>query len=190
MPIDVQAGGQPGLAGGGLTQSPTLARWNAPSIFKWNVVSDSSASRCGNTPASEPGNKLLVIEANDPCGEISDAGGTLAVAFSWFPSAVEETFNGVGFSRNDPGDIITNNSATALQFVTNSNCYNQTSCTRWVTPWDRPFSRPTAMMAPTVSFAQCSVSGTAAQGDDITGVQFIYGAASGGVPGQPSSHRL
>ena len=34
--IDVQAGGQPGLAGGGLNQlANVVEQWNTPSIFKW-----------------------------------------------------------------------------------------------------------------------------------------------------------
>src|SRR5690606_5254101 len=36
--LDVQAGGQPGLAGGGLSQiSNIVTQWNAPSAFKWAV---------------------------------------------------------------------------------------------------------------------------------------------------------
>ena len=185
--VDVQTGGQPGLSGGGLTEiANVIAQWNAPSIFKWNVVSTSSAFRCGNDPPASLATNFLVIEANDPCAEISDAGGTLAVAFSWFTNAVEETFNGVGFRRMVQVTIITNNSANAQQFVTNNNCYNQVILHEMGHALGLDHSAdPSAVMAPSVSFAQCSAAARPLQGDDIAGVQFIYGAASGGAPGQP-----
>ena len=68
----------------------------------------------------------MLFRFNDPCAEISDAGGTLAVAFSWFTTAIEETFNGQGFRRMIQVTIITNNSPAAQQFVTNQNCFTET----------------------------------------------------------------
>lgn len=185
--FDVQAGGQPGLAGGGLNQlANVVAQWNAPSTFSWSTGSLAGTVRCGNTPPATLATNFLMIEANDPCGEIDDSGGTLAVAFSWFTSAVEETFNGVGFRRMVQVTVITNNSATAQQFATNSNCYNQVMLHEVGHALGLGHSAvSTAVMAPTVSFSQCSAAPRPLQPDDIAGVQFIYGAAAGGAPGQP-----
>lgn len=185
--VDVQSGGQPGLPGGGLNQiANVVEQWNAPSIFRWSVGSLAGTVRCGNTPPASPATNFLMIEANDPCGEIDDAGGTLAVAFSWFTSAVEETFNGVGFRRMVQVTVITNNSAAAQQFATNSNCYNQVMLHEVGHALGLGHSAvATAVMAPTVSFSQCSAAPRPLQPDDIAGVQFIYGGAAGGAPGQP-----
>jgi hypothetical protein len=185
--LDVQAGGQPGLAGGGLTQlANVIDQWNAPSAFKWSVGSLAGTVRCGNTPPASTATNFLMVEANDPCGEIDDSGGTLAVAFSWFTTAVEETFNGVGFRRMIQVTVITNNSATAQQFVTNGNCFNQVMLHEVGHALGLSHSTvSTAVMAPTVSFSQCSAAPRPLQPDDIAGVQFIYGGSGGAAPGQP-----
>ncbi len=186
--FDVQAGGQPGLAGGGLSQLANVAdQWNVSSSFKWTLGSLSGVVRCGNTQPTSSATNFLMIEANDPCAEISDAGGTLAVAFSWFTTAVEETFNGIGFRRMIQVTIITNNSATAQQFVTNGNCYNQVMLHEMGHALGLGHSAvSTAVMAATVSFNQCSAAPRPLQPDDIAGVQFIYGGAGGLPPGRPS----
>lgn len=185
--FDVQAGGQPGLAGGGLNQlANVVEQWNAPSAFSWSVGSLAGTVRCGNTPPATLATNFLMIEANDPCGEISDSGGTIAVAFSWYTTAIEETFNGVGFRRMVQVTVITNNSASAQQFVTNSNCYNQVMLHEVGHALGLGHSAvSTAVMAPTVAFSQCSAAPRPLQPDDIAGVQFIYGGAAGGAPGQP-----
>ena len=185
--IDVQAGGQPGLAGGGLNQlANVVEQWNTPSIFKWTPGSLSGGVRCGNTWPAGQATNFLMIEANDPCGEISDTGGTLAVAFAWITTDVEETFNGIEFTRMIQVTVITNNSASAQQFVTNSNCYNQVMLHEVGHALGLGHSAvSTAVMAATVSFSQCSAAPRPLQPDDIAGVQFIYGGAGGGSPGQP-----
>jgi hypothetical protein len=185
--LDVQAGGQPGLPGGGLNQlANVIEQWNGPSNFKWAPGSLAGTVRCGNTPPATTATNFLMIEANDPCAEISNTGGTLAVAFSWFTTAVEETFNGVGFRRMIQVTVITNDSASAQQFVTNSNCYNQVMLHEVGHALGLGHSAvATAVMAPTVAFNQCSAAPRPLQPDDIAGVQFIYGVTGGGPPGQP-----
>jgi len=175
------------LAGGGLTEiANNVAQWNAPSSFKWNVGSLAGAVRCGNAQPTSSAN-FLMIESNDPCGEISNTGGTLAVAFSWFTSAIEETFNGVGFRRMIQVTIITNDSAIAQQYVRNNPCFGQVVLHEMGHALGLDHSSvSTAIMAPTVDFAQCSAGARPLQPDDVAGVQFIYGAATGGVPGQPT----
>lgn len=183
--FDVQAGGQPLLPGGGLNElGNVIAQWNAQSIFKWNVGSLNGTVRPGNAPPTSL--NWLMVEFNDPFGEIDDSGGTLAVAFSWFTNAVEETFNGVGFRRLIQSTIITNNSPAAQQFVTNNNCFNQVLLHEVGHALGLGHSAvSTAVMAPTVSFSQCSAAPRPLQPDDVAGVQFIYGVAGAGAPGQP-----
>jgi hypothetical protein len=81
--VDVQAGGQSGLAGGGFAEVQTvLAKWNAVGAsFQYSFGSTSGPARC---TSQQLGNSRVTIAFNDPCAEISNSGGTLAIGGSYF----------------------------------------------------------------------------------------------------------
>ncbi len=187
-PIDVQAGGQPGLAGGGLTQlATTLARWNGTgSSFKFGAGSGSIGPRCYNTYL---GTSRVTISFMDPCGEIA-SGGTLAVGGSYYnPNATPTVVNGVAFQPALEGFIVNNDSASAVNYLTNSGCFSDIELHELGHVLGLGHSADAAaIMYPTVSFATCSVnaSGRNLGVDDVNGQKFIYPGTGGGVPGQPT----
>lgn len=122
--IVMQAGGQPGLAGGGVAETQSsIAKWNAVgAAFQYGFGGATGAPRCTSTFV---GNSLVTISYNDPCGEVSDAGGTLAVGGSYFSNTpgAGGTVNGQAFFRALEGFVVNNNSATATQFLTRTGCF-------------------------------------------------------------------
>jgi len=176
--VDIQSGGQPGLPGGGITQLQNdFAAWNgAGGLFTYSQRSTSAASRCGNVF----GNSGVVTHVfNDPCAEISNAGGTLAVAFSWFTTAISQTVNGQPFRRMLEVVIVSNDSATAQQFILNAPCFAQVMLHEQGHALGLGHSADAnAIMFATVSFAQCSTSFRTLNADDIAGIRFIYPGGS------------
>ena len=185
--MDVQAGGQPGLPGAGLAQlQNALAQWNgAGALFTYAPRSLSAAPRQGTVF----GNSGVVTHvANDPFAEISNTGGTLAVAFSWFTTAISSTVNGQPFRRMLEVVIISNDGTTAQNFITNPSCFNQVMLHEQGHALGLGHSAvPTAVMAATVSFAQCSAAPRPLQPDDIAGIRFIYPGGSTPPPGGPGT---
>ena len=185
--VDVQAGGQPGLPGGGLAQlQNALAQWNgAGALFTYSPRSLSAAPRQGTVF----GNSGVVTHvSNDPFAEISNTGGTLAVAFSWFTTAISQTVNGQPFRRMLEVVIISNDGTTAQNFITNATCFNQVMLHEQGHALGLGHSAdPNAVMAATVSFAQCSAAPRPLQPDDIAGVRFIYPGGSTPPPGGPGT---
>ncbi|HXG90061.1 MAG TPA: matrixin family metalloprotease [Vicinamibacterales bacterium] len=121
-PVDVQTGGQPGLAGGGFSEiAESIARWNAAgSSFSFQGGSTNGPARCRE---QELGNSRVTIAFMDPCGEISDTGGTFAIGGSYFSVGAGGTVNGTTFHAATEGFIVNNDSPTALTFLRQSGCF-------------------------------------------------------------------
>jgi hypothetical protein len=185
--VDIQAGGQPGLPGGGAAQmANVLAQWNAAgSAHTWSVRSTSAAARC-----QDPFNNTTIVAVvwNDPCADISNTGGTIAVAATWFTVAPSGgTVNGVTFRTILEVTVTTNDSATAQQFVLNGNCFQQVLLHEMGHALGLGHTADaTAVMFATVSFAQCSAAPLPLQPDDIAGVRFIYPSSTPPPAGVPA----
>ena len=138
--VDMQSGGQPGLPGGGLAEIlASIERWNgAGSSFAFGLGSTSGPARCY---MSQLFNSRVTISFMDPCGEIDDDGGTLAVGGSYYDDDTITIVNGLRFNNATEGFIVNNNSAIALGFLTRSGLFRRRSTTRAGT---RPRSRSLA----------------------------------------------
>jgi hypothetical protein len=185
-PVDVQSGGQPGLSGGGLSQIVNaITRWNSTgSSFRFGV-GGGTGPRCYNDYL---GTSRITIGFMDPCDEVSDAGGTLAVGGSYYSTSGGTTVNGVFFRPALEGFIINNDSSTALTYLTNSGCFSDIQLHELGHVLGLGHSGDTAaIMYPTVSFGTCSANagGRNLGSDDANGQKFIYPGA-GGAPGQPT----
>jgi hypothetical protein len=188
-PVDVQAGGQPGLAGGGFAQlANSVARWNAAgAAFQYLAGSNSIGPRCTTT---QLGNSRITISFMDPCGEISNSGGTLAIGGSYAFATGGGTVNGVAFGQAIEGFIVNNDSATALNFLQNANCFSDVELHELGHVFGLGHSADNAaIMFASVSFAVCSAAagGRNLHPDDVAGIRFIYpGGGGGGTPGTPT----
>src|SRR5262245_46960326 len=122
-PIDMQAGGQPELPGGGLREIQTAAtKWSgAGSPFRYTIGSTNGPARCASQFLSS---YRVTISFLDPCGEISNNGGTLAIGGSYFSTSASTMVNGRSFRLALEGFVINNDSSVALQFLRQSGCFH------------------------------------------------------------------
>jgi hypothetical protein len=122
--VDVQSGGQSGLSGGGFSEiQASIARWNAVgATFRFSFGSTSGPARCASQVLN---NSRVTISFNDPCAEISNSGGTLAIGGSYFFNQPGSggTVNGQSFFRAAEGFVVNNDSSIALQFLRASGCF-------------------------------------------------------------------
>ena len=173
--VDVQEGGQSGLPGGGLMEiQQALAKWNAAgSSFRFVPGSAHGPRRCA-TERLYNGRATIVFD--DPCGEISNSGGILAIAGVYFSITAGSggTVNGTSFFAATEGFVINNDSESALSFLRQSGCFADAQLHELghVLGLDHSADN-TAIMFPSLSRA-CGATGHDLGADDIAGIQFIY----------------
>jgi hypothetical protein len=147
-----------------------------------------NTSRCSDEIG--PAGRITIVYM-DPCGEISNSGGTLAFGGAWFTGSGGVTVNGIAFRRATSGFIVNNDSASALQFLQNSGCFASTETHELghVLGLDHSAS-PGAIMNPTLSFSSCSSGPAPISADDIAAIQLIYVSGTptpSAAPGAPRS---
>jgi hypothetical protein len=184
IPIDVQAGGNPSLSGGGFSE---LARaqtiWSTPTGLRFST--GGTSSRCFG--AGDATGRISIV-FNDPCGEIDDSGGMLAIGGASYFESGGRFINGIAFGRAVDGYIVNNNSATALPYMQNSNCFASVDTHELghVLGLDHSLDN-TAIMFASVPFSTCSAAPVPISADDIAGIRTIYPLAPiGSAPGAPT----
>jgi hypothetical protein len=185
--VDVQAGGQPGLAGGGFAEvQSAIRRWNnAGSSFRYLAGSSSGAPRCSGQIV---GDGRVTITFMDPCGEMSDTGGTLALGGSYYMPGEGGSVNGQTFERAVEGFIVNNDSPTALMYLNNPGCFEevQTHELGHVLGLDHSHD-PGALMYATIDSNVCRNGARGLMADDVAGLMFIYGQGSPLGAGAPTA---
>jgi hypothetical protein len=171
--VDMQSGGQPGLAGGGLAEIlASIARWNgAGSSFAFGLGSNAVAGRCY---MSELFNRRVTISFMDSCGEIDDDGGTLAIGGSYYNDDVITIVNGLRFNNATEGFIVNNNSTVARSWLTRSGCFADIQLHELghVLGLDHS-SVPASVMYPAINIG-CSTGPRSLGNDDVQGLLAIY----------------
>jgi hypothetical protein len=118
----------------------------------------------------------VTISFSDPCGEISNFGGTLAIGGSYFETSDRTTINGVVFFQATEGFVINNDSAVAQTYLRQSGCFADVQLHELghVLGLDHS-SDNTAIMFPSIN-PECSTTAHNLGTDDIGGLLFIYPA--------------
>jgi hypothetical protein len=110
----------------------------------------------------------------DPCGEIDDSGGILAAAGATYTSSGGRSVNGTSYGRVTAGYLVNNNSASALNYLTNSGCFQSVESHELGHVLGLGHSSdPSALMYPTLS-SSCRSAARSLGSDDIAGIQSIY----------------
>ncbi len=182
--VDAQAGGQPGLAGGGANELTNAAGvWTGATGL--SLAGGGTTSRC---LFASPADGRISILFNDPCGDISNSGGIIAVGGArYFLSGT--TVNGVAFGRVVAGYYVTNDASDVLNLLHNSGCFQFVATHELGHVLGMGHSTdPTAIMYPSVSFQTCSSGSPKPSADDLAGIRFIYVNGTPGLtaPGAPT----
>ncbi len=173
--IDVQANGYPQLASRGIPEIVAAAsRWNsAGGSFAFRAGSLDGTARCY---LEELFNSRVTISFNDPCGEMADNSGTLAIGGSYFDNSTTTgtTVNGQYFFRATEGFIVSNNDALASMLLVSPNCFFDLHLHELGHVLGLGHSTdPNAIMYPTARNT-CMIAPHDLGVDDIEGLQFIY----------------
>lgn len=184
--VDVQAGGQPGLDGGGISQLIAAGTaWNgAGTGTRFLAGSSSVGPGCSEPPR---GDARVRISFMDPCEEIGDSGGTLAIGGAWFDTGIGSggTNNGQSFHRAFEGFVINNDSTNALGPLTVPNCFQEVELHELGHVLGLGHSSdPAAIMYATLPDNCTRSPARPLAADDVQGLHFIYG---GPVLTPPSS---
>jgi hypothetical protein len=171
IPVDITAGGQPGLTGGGYTElTRAMAVWSGATGLTFALAG--TTTRCFGGGAAD-GHTSIVF--SDPCGEISDSGATLAIAGASYTYAGGETVNGVPFARALAGYIVNQNGGAALQYLQNSGCFTSVQTHELGHVLGLVHSaNPAAIMYSTLAFSTCSAGAIPASGDDLSAIRLLY----------------
>jgi Matrixin len=136
------------------------------------------------------GTYRISVSFMDPCGEISNSGGTLAIAGSYFTRSASATVNGRSFRLALEGFVINNDSSVALELLQTTGCFQDTQLHELGHVLGLGHSiDTTAIMFPSIN-RECFSSSHGLGTDDVRGIQFIYPTLSGEAPGQPTITRV
>jgi hypothetical protein len=183
--VDTQSGGHPQFAGGGLAQlAQAAALWSGGgSLRLQNGVARSP--RCFSN--SEPSDGRISITYGDPCGEIADGSGTLAIGGAYFSGSDVRVVNGVAYWKITKGMVVTDNPPGKFAGFT-TGCYEELLAHEigHAIGFGHAAARP-ALMYPSIA-ASCFSRTTSMplQPDDLAGLAALYPAGAGlTAPGTP-----
>jgi hypothetical protein len=121
IPVDTEPLGQYGLVGRGRAETQRAAQiWSGAGARITLGLGLEQSRVCANVPF--PSGRIHV-SYRDPCNEIDDNGGIVALAAAWVDATNMRTVNGLDFKNARGGFIINNNSSTAQRYLRRSRCF-------------------------------------------------------------------
>ena len=184
--VNVETGSQPGLSSGGVPEiNAAIAQWNAAGSSLTLTAGPRAAARClgsvGNGAA-------ILVTFDDPCDEISDDSGLLAIAAFSYRLSGGQTIGGRFFLPIVDAVITTSANPAAARYLTSSPCFRSTLAHELGHAIGLDHTPdPTALMYDTETGA-CFSGPLPLAPDDLAGLFAIYPSTGGGggAPGQPT----
>jgi hypothetical protein len=162
-----------------------ITKWNgAGAMFQYGLGTSGVPARC---TTEELGNGRVTITFMDPCHEMSDSGGTLAIGGSYYFFGGAGSVDSESFNRASEGFIVTNDSPTALEYLTKPGCFEDVQTHELGHVLGLGHSTdPTAIMFATID-PGCADAPSPLGLDDVAGITFIYGFRDSERPEAPAS---
>jgi hypothetical protein len=185
--LDAQTGGQPGLSQGGVPQILAgLDAWNRAGSLLKLAPGQFRSRRCFN---SFEGNGRIALAFEDPCDEIDDSGGVLAIGGGFFTNNFTRVVSGQPFHNYLQAGVVFNDSPIAKLYLRSKGCFQETVTHELGhTVGLGHTTSTTSIMYPLIT-SSCFTAPRGLGPTDVSGLRYIYPTQTALTCSLPSAPR-